>query len=718
MLKAVSILETVFLLPIGFIILHMTLIAKKTTLLFALLLSISALSQQPENCSILQSYSKLFGKSPQTHQKYLQFQDWVKTIEFNATQNLRRQTTAVQYTIPVVFHILHQNGAENIKDEQVLDALKILNNDFKKLNADTVNTVPSFKNIAADCQIEFRLATKDSLGNCINGIIHHYNALTNWIDDIDSYVYTWNPSRYLNIYIVSSINTNAAAYTFLPGTVPPQMDVVVIRHTYLGSIGTGSPQTSRVLTHEIGHWFGLNHIWGGGSPIGLQCGDDGIPDTPVTKGQRQCDLTAQVCNPGVIENVQNFMNYTYCANMFTSNQRTLMHNVLNSTNLSRKTLYTSANLVFTGVTNPALCAPNTDFYSEENKYFVCAGKTLNFSDFSTNGTPNTYSWSCTGSATLSAPTGSTTGIYFPVPGMYTVTLITQNTIGSGSATKTIVALTDAAHYANSHQESFENSFLPAFWQITNPDAGTSWAPYLTSASHGAKSYFIDGNSNPPGQEDFLQTGNFNLQANPTASLFVDVSYARKSTTHNDLFKIQATTNCGATWLDIYSPGMGNLANQTGGTFAGAFVPAPGQWLTIGLHNYPNFNSLLGQPAVAFRFYFKEDQTAGFGNRLFIDNINFVTSPVGVFENKQLMDYQIYPNPGTGIFNINFALSSEAKVSLKVFDLNGGLLFTEKEMLKGPGAQQLKLSLANLDPGIYLLEFNCDGTRTTKKLIIQ
>ena len=42
----------------------------------------------------------------------------------------------VVYKIPVVFHILHNNGIENISDEQVFDAISIMNRDFRRLNSD------------------------------------------------------------------------------------------------------------------------------------------------------------------------------------------------------------------------------------------------------------------------------------------------------------------------------------------------------------------------------------------------------------------------------------------------------------------------------------------------------------------------------------------------------------------------------------------------------
>ena len=161
-----------------------------------------------------------------------------------------------------MFHILHLGGPENISDAQVLDALYVLNRDFRKQNPDTNTIVNDFKALAADANLEFRLATKDEFGNCTNGITRHYDARTNWDTDMSNYFTTWNPTKYLNIYVVNNITIGAAGYTYLPGSAPGYMDAIVMRHDYVGTMGTGSLYTSRALTHEVGHWFNLQHVWG------------------------------------------------------------------------------------------------------------------------------------------------------------------------------------------------------------------------------------------------------------------------------------------------------------------------------------------------------------------------------------------------------------------------------------------------------------------------
>jgi hypothetical protein len=115
-----------------------------------------------------------------------------------------------------VFHIIHEYGAENIPDSRIFTALNTLNQDYRKLNADLVDVIPQFQGIAADCDIEFRLAQKDPDGNCTNGIDRVYSYRTNQGND-RAKVVIWDRRNYLNIWVVKTLaDGNVAAYAYLP----------------------------------------------------------------------------------------------------------------------------------------------------------------------------------------------------------------------------------------------------------------------------------------------------------------------------------------------------------------------------------------------------------------------------------------------------------------------------------------------------------------------
>jgi Pregnancy-associated plasma protein-A/Secretion system C-terminal sorting domain len=262
------------------------------------------------------------------------------------------------YIIPVVFHILHENGPENIADSQVYDAMRILNNDFNKRNADTADVIPPFQNLIADVGIQFQLASLDPNGNPTNGIDRIQSTYTD-SGGFMCMINQWNPHNYLNVWTVRGFplaNGNGSGGPVLPATADsfPNEDGIVMLNSYTGSIGTGSPYTSRSLTHNVGHYLNLQHTWGGIGvpPPGVACGDDSVQDTPITKGWEYCpyESEAAVCDTTIVENYQNYMEYSFCSCMFTPGQKARMLNALNSPIAHRDSLFMLSNLIHTGVT--------------------------------------------------------------------------------------------------------------------------------------------------------------------------------------------------------------------------------------------------------------------------------------------------------------------------------------------------------------------------------
>jgi hypothetical protein len=170
------------------------------------------------------------------------------------------------YTIPVVFHVMHFGGIENISDEQILNALAILNRDYRKQNADTANVHPDFQGMPADIEIEFKLATIAPNGQCFSGITRTFSPMSYQGDDGDAqvdaiiagnnvYNGTWAGNKYLNIFVCGEIG-GAAGYTYKPSTwgATSMKNGIWILHDYVGAIGTGGVGTSPVsYTHLRAH---------------------------------------------------------------------------------------------------------------------------------------------------------------------------------------------------------------------------------------------------------------------------------------------------------------------------------------------------------------------------------------------------------------------------------------------------------------------------------
>ena len=241
--------------------------------------------------------------------------------------------------IPVVIHNLYHTSSQKITNEQAAAQLDILNKAFRRKNPDTVKTPAVFKSVAADCEIEFHLATSDPRSRSTSGIIYKYTPVTSWVMDdkmkssADMGDDPWDSRLYLNIWVCQM--DRFAGYSTVPGS-EAKLDGIVLG---LSAFGAGQ----KTIIHEAGHWMGLKHIWGD-----EYCGDDGVSDTPKQASYTVgCPSAVRVTcgNSPTGDMYNNYMDFTNdgCMNLFTKGQKARMQAVF-AAGAARNSLLNSAGL--------------------------------------------------------------------------------------------------------------------------------------------------------------------------------------------------------------------------------------------------------------------------------------------------------------------------------------------------------------------------------------
>lgn len=659
---------------------------------------------------------------PALYQSFLSAKSQLETHE--QIQGLNK--AGIVYTVPVVFHVLHDGGIENISRAQILDAMEILNTDFRKQNADANSVVAAFQGMPSDVEIEFVLASKAPNGQCFSGVTRTKSSLTvapaptsqfdypgshqvdAVLDGNDVYQGQWASNKYLNVFVCKDLG-GAAGYTFNPGgTNSIFLNSIFMLHNYTGSIGTSSVQLSRALTHEVGHWLNLSHTWGpNNSPGNINsCNDDdGISDTPNTIGVQGCSLTESSC--GVLANVENYMDYSYCSKMFTEGQRTRMRSALTSGVSGRNNLWKTSNLNAVGATGVGVMC-KAEFSVDQN--IVCEGSQLQFTDESYHA-PSGWSWTFQG-GNPSSSTAQNPLVTYNTPGVYEVNLTASNASGSVSQTKTEYIRVVSSNGIAPLQEGFENiSSVPSNnWFVESFHTGNTWEIANGVAYTGNNSVMLKNSENGEGNEDELLSTTINLDLNLSASISFKYAFAKKVNANNDKLIVKVSNNCGETWATKKT--LGGSTIQTTSFNSGNFVPTSSEWKTATINSSGLTNYLVS--GFRMKFIFQGDG----GNNVYIDDIN-IDGPVSLEENNLVEKLIIYPNPASDEVRISFVnKENNNNFSLKIFDVVGKEIETivSGELIKGN--HNYSLNVRNYSPGIYLVSINDGVRKRIEKLIVE
>jgi PKD repeat protein len=651
---------------------------------------------------------------------------------------------ATIYTIPVVFHVLHFGGVENISDEQILNALFILNRDYRKQNADTANVHPDFQGMPADIEVEFKLATIAPNGQCFSGITRTFSPMSYQGDDggnqVDAIVAgnnvyngQWPGNKYLNIFICGDIG-GAAGYTYKPSNwaATSMQNGIWILHDYVGSIGTGSSGASRALTHEVGHWLNLDHTWGGnnnpGNTTSCPGNGDNVQDTPTCIGVTACLLNSNTCSNdnaywgfNIRDNVENYMDYSYCSKMYTEGQRTRMRNALQVSSTGRANVVSAANLLAVGASStPYLC--KADFTAD--KTTICLGDQVQFQDESYNAVA-TWSWVITPSTGWSFTNGTSASsenptISFISPGMYDIQLTASDGTNSDTETKTAFIRVLGAPASIPYWEGFELyttlNNLPN-WEVYNANNNNTFVLEPNFGHSGAKCARLNNFGQAASNIDELTSSNIDLSGIDTTTGSVTLSfryaYRKRTTSDYEYLKVFITGNCGENWAQRKTLGGNQLSNQVSSS---AWAPSSqADWVTIHMTNVTN-NYFTDH----FRMRFKFEGEGG--NNFFLDDINLYSGApsndliIGITD-QQFTDLNLYPNPTDGDIHVQFTAQVGGAAQMRITDISGKNI-AQYPLQVQVGANLVITDTKQLASGSYLMILEINGESTIRPFVVK
>ena len=651
------------------------------------------------------------------------------------------------FIIPVVVHIIHDGGASNISDAQVYDAIRVANEVYAETDPDTAQIIPYFKPRIGNTNIEFRLAKLDPNGNCTNGITRHVSALTHAATDAVKNLpgARWDTRRYLNVWVAQTMASGSGGYAYFPCT-STQIDGIVLRSAQFGSIGPSAncQLCAKTLPHEIGHYLGLPHTWGGTNTPGLPANcqdDDGIADTPNTVGtQGGCNTAFPAClgDPSPIANVQNIMDYSNCPAMFTQGQAGVMNDGVNLGGFAcRQLLVSVANQTVTGVATGQVIPPclpiafltTVGAMPTELVQRVCAGGTIQFRGEAYNVAPNIpvqFRWSFPGGVPATA-TGTNPTVTYPTAGQYSVTLTATTAAGSDSTTQAGYVKVQNANsgLTTPDVESFESPQFPLNpadpfknWEVS-PTTGTTWEYTSAAATHGTGSGRLRLRNTAVGTDYDLISANIMLtRAISRPYLTFKRAYARLNASSDDRLTMSTSFDCGRTWITRGGTAIRSATQlATGSPTGGTFVPTAAQWRADSM--LISSGTIAAGSHLMVRFRVLSDR----GSALYLDDFRIGGRVTGLAADASVgVTLTVLPNPSDGDAQVRVSTGAAGGATLRLYDAAGRLLGRPYAVASTGAGQERDVALravaGSLAAGVYVVELTtADGTRRTQRALV-
>lgn len=699
---------------------------KKLLLGLAVFGLFSNVSAQSEWCVADQEYELMKANNPTYAQEREAFDLRVsKYLENN--YSAIEKAAADTMIVPLVIHVIHDNGKGNISKEQILDGVRILNEDYMRMNADTSETREVFKPFASGVNIQFRLAKLDPDGNCTEGIVRVNNPeMSNSPTprNLVKQVSHWPENKYFNIWIVNSIDAQGQSGIILGyGEFPtpnlsPTYGFVNIHQSW-GEIGT-STYGGRTPTHEIGHCLNLYHTFQSGCGSSCNNSGDQVCDTPPTATATYgCNQSQNLCSndllgvnsaytSDVVDQIENYMSYDGCQNMFTKGQRDrMLAAVQNSPALQN--LMSPTNLEATG-TNTGYVAPDCSPVAamSASSDLICQGSTVTFTDASYNAEAYDISWSFEG-GDITSSSDASVSVTYDNPGTYDVSLTVSNGQGTSTVTYTdyIYVGSTTPDYTDFMREEFASATMPSSWEVNN-ERGSAFVINETVGFEDNTSLFLANHGQFKGSYDEVILPVFNLNGTTSPTLTFFYAYSARISSNTDEVEFYISTNCGNTWLKrggINSSNLRTTASPSNTNFSPQSV-ADWKQASMSLLPYAGREHFL----VKIRFI------GGGGSNFFMDKFT-MGDQVGINELEVRSTISVIPNPVNANAVVAISSYQAEKVQLAVVDIMGREVYAQSIQLMA-GENKLPLNVQDQPSGVYFVQIKNEKGLIQQKFVKQ
>jgi hypothetical protein len=722
------------------------------TALFASPYLVAAQSNdQTDRCGTVDYYKQIFQTNPSLKTS---FEINQKRLSLKTVDRQALRITALDDTITVVVHVIGNAAMQSQVTNAIIQSqIDVLNEDYQGKNADSIRIPTAFKPRYGKSKLAFAFARTNPYGEPTTGINRLTSGNTYTLATLDDAKFAvtggidaWDPTKYLNIWVVEFAGASVLGSSVFPGD-PRNLKYHGFVCDYR-AFGRGAPYLltqytrGRTTTHEIGHFFNLQHIWGddGGACTGSDFPNDVTnDDTPNqannTNGNPDPLGTAPVvtdnCSPaapGVM--YQNFMDYTddSALVMFTKGQQVRMENTLNfasdrasllSSTAYKPALILTSDAAIRQITNPAFTSCSNFRPSVILRNSGSSALTsVKINIVVNNTSPIVYNW--TGNLASYSETNVTLNSLTAPEGNNTLTIYTSSPNGATderNANDTVrrsFNVIGVTSLPTVFEQNFSQSqFPPQGWGINNPDGDMTWERIANIGKNApGAAWFNDFNNSTYHRIDDLFSPNFsysNLDSITLSFNLASALYSNDPFIDMDTLTILVTKDCGNTFVTVYKKWGDSLQTLSpAAPVQNEFFPTSNQWRRDTINLKKTLVALTGQFQVYFRF------SGNFENNIFIDDV--VISSKQRADNGDQKRYLLFPTVVPQQFTINH-FEPEKISSVSIFNLIGQRVWFKQ--YKNDASDIINVNLQGFAAGVYFVQFTyTDGHIDVEKIVKQ